>query len=84
MASVLRKCSFEFMKENADQFEMHPPHILQSQGKFFVSGKKNRFMDIPEEMRQRVATWSRQELEKAGVPVAELYPDLSLLSRTDD
>ena len=76
MKSVLRKCSFDFMKENAEQFEMHPPHILQTQGKFFVSGKKNRFMDIPEEMRNRIAKWSRKSLEEQGVSVPELYPEL--------
>jgi hypothetical protein len=76
MANIIRKCSFDYMRNHVDSFEMHPPHILQTSGKFFVSGRINRHRDIPSAMANRIAEWSRVELSVLGVPCEDLFPDL--------
>jgi hypothetical protein len=76
MANIIRKCSFEYMRNHVDSFEMHPPHILQSSGKFFVSGRINRYRDIPPAMANRISEWSRDGLTARGIPWKKLFPDL--------
>jgi hypothetical protein len=77
LASIIRKCSFDYMRDNADSFEMHPPHLLQTRGKFFVSGKTSRYRDIPEDVAARISQWCHQELAASGVPVEDLFRDLA-------
>jgi hypothetical protein len=74
VAAIVRKCSFAYMRDHADSFEMHPPHILQASGQFFVSGKLTRHQDIPTAMASRLAEWSRQSLDAYGVPSERLFP----------
>lgn len=76
LASVLHHCSFQQMSEHADCFEMHPPHLLQTDGQFFVSGRATRYRDILPAMAARIARWSGGELVASGVPIDSLYPDL--------
>ncbi|HMV33940.1 MAG TPA: hypothetical protein PKA50_17610, partial [Gemmatimonadales bacterium] len=62
-------------------FEMHPPHILQTNAELFVSGTANRHEDVPEAVRQRVAAWSVAALADSDLPLARLYPDLPAAGR---
>ena len=73
---IARKCSFGYMKQHADAFEMHPPHLLQTGNAFFKSGAKDRRSDIPPGVRERIRRWSWEASAAAGFAVEELYPDL--------
>ncbi len=77
LSDVVHKCSFEYMRQNEDLFEMHPPHLLQTPGRFFVSGKVGRCDDVPVRARQRIADWSCAELAARAVPAERLYPELA-------
>jgi len=77
LASVVRKCSFAYMRANADAFEMHSPHILQTVNPFFASGKADRFADISIEVRERISAWCRAECAANSIPLHRLYPDLA-------
>lgn len=67
---ILQHCSFDYMRANADCFEMNPPHILQNAGQFLVSGKANRFQDVSSEMAERIEQWCQQQRESLRpVPV---------------
>jgi estrone sulfotransferase len=77
LESVVRKCSFAYMRANADAFEMHPPHLLQAANPFFSSGKVDRFADIPMEVRQHINQWCRAECAANSIPIHQLYPDLA-------
>lgn len=77
MARVLDQCSFEHMRRHADVFEMHSPHLLQAPGRHFVSGKVNRYEDIPEEARWEVLDWCRRALRTTSFPIEEFYPDVA-------
>jgi len=76
-ASVVEKCGFAYMREHADVFEMHPPHLLQAANPFFVSGKANRFVDMPAAVGRRIGDWCLAECDARGVPVRGLYPELA-------
>ncbi len=81
LARVVEKTSFAYMQKHQDNFEMHPPHILQTNAELFVSGGANRHQDVPEEVRARIAAWSAAELAGSAFPVARSYPDLPVQAR---
>jgi hypothetical protein len=76
VANIVHKCSFSYMQEHQDNFEMHPPHILQSNAELFVSGSAERHKDVPVEVRTRVAAWTVKEMEGSSFPLATMYPDV--------
>jgi hypothetical protein len=75
LARVVEKCSFAYMQAHQDSFEMHPPHILQTNAELFVRGSADRHKDVPEDVRRRLLAWAGRELAGSGVAVAA-YPDL--------
>ncbi|MEM7204452.1 MAG: sulfotransferase domain-containing protein [Planctomycetota bacterium] len=76
MEQVVSKCSFGYMKEHGTAFEMHPPHILQTDAELFVSGSTERHKDVPDAVRERVGHWCRDQLEGHAFPLAKMYPDV--------
>ncbi len=77
VAQIAYKCSFNYMREHDDLFEMNPPHLLQSQSAFFVSGKLDRHKDVPEDLRQRILAWCKAEMSASDFPLREYYPDVA-------
>ena len=76
VANVVHKCGFKYMQEHQDNFEMHPPHILQSDAELFVSGSAERHKDVPEEVRKRIAAWTVKEMANSTFPLPKMYPDV--------
>jgi hypothetical protein len=76
LASAVHKCSFAYMQEHQDNFEMHPPHILQTNAELFVSGSTDRHKDVPAEVRTRIAQWAEKEMSSSDFPLAKRYPDV--------
>jgi hypothetical protein len=76
LAAVVHKCSFAYMQEHQDNFEMHPPHILQTNAELFVAGTADRHQDVPPDARARVAAWVTREMEGSSFPLAVRYPDV--------
>jgi hypothetical protein len=60
LAKVLHKCSFEYMQECHDCFEMNPPHIGEVAPRFFVGSRAARLRDIPPEVTNRIARWAEE------------------------
>lgn len=79
LAHVRWKCSFEYMQQNSEVFEMHAPHLLQIPDRFFVNGKANRFADITPSLRQRVSQWCQREMAQRSFPIDRFYPELSAI-----
>ncbi len=71
---VMHKCGFEYMRENNDAFEMHPPHILAVDGQMFVRGTADRHLDVAEDIGDRVLDWCREELAGSDLSLERLYP----------
>jgi hypothetical protein len=76
LAQVVHKCSFAYMQEHQDNFEMHPPHILQTNAELFVSGTADRYKNVPPEIREQVASWVVRDMAGSGFPLQERYGDL--------
>lgn len=72
---IAHKCSFEYMRDHKDVFEMHPPHLFAVDGQMFVRGTADRHKDVESDVREGILTWSQEELEAAGLPKGELYAD---------
>ncbi|MCC6317162.1 MAG: sulfotransferase domain-containing protein [Gemmatimonadaceae bacterium] len=76
LVAVVRKCGFAYMQEHQDNFEMHPPHILQTNAELFVAGTADRYKNVPADIRARVAAWVAQEMAASDFPLARYYPDV--------
>ncbi|HEY2804487.1 MAG TPA: sulfotransferase domain-containing protein [Gemmatimonadales bacterium] len=77
MAQVLLKCGFDYMQEHDDSFEMHPPHVLQTNAALFVSGTADRHKDLPDDIRARILGWAAAGLAGSDFPLAQSYPDVA-------
>ena len=77
LARVVEKCGFSYMQAHQDNFEMHPPHILQTNAALFVRGSADRHKDVPADARQRILAWAAAGLAGAGAALAQAYPDVA-------
>ncbi|HEY0305229.1 MAG TPA: sulfotransferase domain-containing protein [Longimicrobiales bacterium] len=75
LAHVVEKCSFAYMQKHQDNFEMQPPHILQTNAALFVSGKADRHHDVPAEVSARIRSWAAAALPP-GHAITDVYVDL--------
>jgi hypothetical protein len=77
LAAVVEKCSLESMRRQQEVFEMHPPHLLQSEHAFFRRGGRDRTGSVPPEIAARVLDRCREQIAARRWPVEQLYPDLA-------
>lgn len=76
---IAEKCSFNYMKEHEEYFEMSPPNMFSvSAGQFLATGEKSRYQDVTSDIRGRIIEYCRQSLKKHHYPVHQYYPDLSV------
>ena len=74
---ISEKCSFKYMKENEELFEMAPPNMFSViGGQFLASGKTNRHQDVIPAVRERILDYCRQSLHGSDYPAHQFYPDL--------
>ncbi len=76
-ANVVEKCGFAYMQQHQDNFEMHPPHILQTNAALFVRGSADRHLDVPADARERIRAWAAAEMSQSTFPLAEAWPDVA-------
>ena len=69
---VVRKSTFEYMKQNELLFEMSAPTFFSKNGRFMKSGSLKRNQDASEEAQTRIAEFCRAELEDANYPSSEV------------
>ncbi len=82
VAQVARKCSFRYMQEHQDTFEMQPPHIMQTSADLFVSGTADRHKDVPPDVRARILSWATAQLANRTFPLERAYPDVVRAAQT--
>jgi hypothetical protein len=81
---ITEKCSFRFMSEHEEMFEMAPPTMFSvSRGRFLASGRLRRHDDVKPAVRQRIAEYCGRALSESDYPVHRFYPDL-LLARSGE
>jgi Sulfotransferase domain len=71
---VAEKCSFKYMQDHQEAFEMHPPHLLATSAELFVRGSADRHLDVPADARKRVGEWAAKEMESSTFPMRRAYP----------
>jgi hypothetical protein len=75
---ITEKCSFQYMQDHEELFEMSPPNMFSvARGRFMASGKENRYEDVTLAIRQRILDYCRQALEGSKYPAQRFYPDLA-------
>lgn len=77
LARIVEKCGFAYMQEHQGNFEMQPPHVLQTNAELFVSGTADRHKDVPAETKQRIRDWSAKEMAGSDFPLGRMYPDVT-------
>jgi hypothetical protein len=77
LARVVEKTGFAYMQKHQDNFEMHPPHILQTNAALFVRGTTERHLDVPADTRRRILAWAAAEMAGSDFPLAQVYPDVA-------
>ncbi len=74
---ITQKCSFEYMKEHEELFEMSPPNMFSvAAGQFMATGKETRHQDVTPDIRERILEYCRQSLKESTYPVHQFYPDV--------
>lgn len=74
---VNRKCSFKYMKEHEEVFEMAPPTMFSvTGGEYLKSGKASRHEDVSPEIGGRILDYCRRSLARHVYPAERFYPDL--------
>lgn len=75
---IAEHCSFQYMKEHEELFEMAPPTMFTvAGGQFMVSGKEKRHEDVTPAIKARIIDSCRRALAGAEYPAGRFYPDLS-------
>jgi hypothetical protein len=74
---VAEKCSFKYMKDREELFEMAPPNMFTvAGGRFMASGKKLRFKDVPTAIREHILDYCRKSPSRKKYPDTGFYPEL--------
>ena len=76
LADIKTKCSFAYMRDNADHFEMIPPHVLQGSGSLFVSGRPDRHREVSGDVRRRLSLWCTSQMAMSELPARFSYSDM--------
>jgi Sulfotransferase domain len=75
---VSDKCSFRYMRDHEEWFEMSPPTMYSvAGGRFMPSGKASRDEDVTPAIRQQILDYCRRELAGREYPASRFYPDLA-------
>jgi Sulfotransferase domain len=75
---VTERCSFEYMKNHEEFFEMAPPTMFSvAGGEYMASGKAARHEDVSPALRQRIIDYCRATMSGGEYPVQRFYPDLA-------
>jgi aryl sulfotransferase len=81
---VTEKCSFRYMKQHEELFEMAPPTMFSvAGGQFMASGEEARHNDVTPAVRERILEHCREALIGSVYPAEQFYPDLMILPALD-
>jgi hypothetical protein len=77
-ARITERCTFQYMKNHDEAFEMAPPTMFSvAGGEFLASGKESRHEDVTPAVRARILDYCRAALKDSAYPAARFYPDLA-------
>ena len=72
------RCTFGYMKDHEECFEMAPPTMFSvAGGRFLASGSVTRDEDVTPAVRARILDYCRQALRGGAYPAGQFYPELA-------
>ncbi len=75
---VSDKCSFRYMSDHEEWFEMSPPTMFSvAGGRFMASGKASRHDDVTPAIRGQILDYCRRVLSGREYPASRFYSDLA-------
>ena len=75
-------CSFRYMKDHEETFEMAPPTMFSvTGGQFLARGTARRHEDVTPEIRERILEYCRESLSQSAYPAGRFYADLAAADR---
>jgi estrone sulfotransferase len=70
-------CSFKYMQDHEEWFEMAPPTMFSvAGGRFMRSGAASRHEDVTPAIRKRILDYCRDALAERKYPAQRFYPDI--------
>jgi len=71
------RCSFQYMRDHEESFEMAPPTMFSVWGgRFMARGTEARHEDVTPFIRDRILTYCREALAQGHYPAGRFYPEL--------
>jgi hypothetical protein len=75
---VADKCTFQYMKDHEEVFEMAPPTMFSvAGGQYLKSGTASRHEDVTPAVRNRILEYCRNALKGGTYPGGRFYSDLA-------
>lgn len=79
------RCSFRYMQEHEESFEMAPPTMFSvTGGKFMARGTASRHGDVSAALGDRILAYCRESLRDAEYPASLYYPDFAVAAPAHD
>ena len=76
---VTERCTFQYMKDHEELFEMAPPTMFSvASGRFLASGEATRQEDVTPTVREQILAYCRAALANSAYPVRSFYPNLAV------
>jgi len=77
-ARVIERCTFKYMKDREEWFEMAPPTMFSvAGGAFMANGSEKRHEDVTPAVRDRILAYCRAAAARGTYPAARFYGDLA-------
>ena len=77
LEQVVEKCGFAYMQEHKNNFEMQPPHVMQTNADLFVRGTATGTRTSPPKYESGSVPGRRSGLDGSAFPLRKAYPDVS-------
>ncbi len=76
ISKILTKCSFSYMKEHEEWFEMTPPTLFSAQNTFFKSGSAKRHQSVDISHQKKISDFCTNKLKNSSYPLSHFYSDI--------
>jgi hypothetical protein len=78
ISTIAEKCSFSYMREHAEWFEMSPPTpFMPDRQGFFKSGSLQRQESFDSNERAKIINFCREQLTGSSYPISRFYRDFN-------
>ena len=73
---VVQKCSFDYMKDHEESFEMSPPTLFSYRQTFFMSGSSQRHTQVNPSQSEQILDFCQAYLRDSTYPISRYVPEI--------